>query len=95
MAVKLTLQQQMNNNKASVSWARWSWRERLDSWIQSDVHTPVARGVAGAKFEIDEYRIGEKGVKISPRTLCQWGSASFVSPLLPKAPQPYVLREGL
>lgn len=50
------------------SWARLTWRERFDAWLQDDSHVPNSL----TWLEVIEYRVGK--FSVTPRTLSQSGS---------------------
>ncbi len=68
--MKYTLQQQMNRNKASVSWARKSWSTRFNEWLQADDHVPemVSKGSPTPSRNDITYCFGRRS-RVVPRTL--------------------------
>lgn len=54
-----------NIHIAMQTWARLTWRERFDAWLQDDSHVPISLTWP----EVIEYRVGR--FSVTPRTLCQ------------------------
>lgn len=57
-----------NIHIAIQTWARLTWRDRFDAWLQDDSHVPNSLTWP----DVIEYRVGK--FSVTPRTLSQSGS---------------------